>query len=130
MVERGRPHMTIWRMRIACWVPKATNTQSEYVTPIVFPLQQLLYEHTSVLRYTPIALLFCIWYQIHVSQAHIPREMSNLHKSLSEVAAGRLNLHRPMAFRQLAVRDGSASAYNTYPRICLVESYSGTWRCS
>ena len=25
-VERGRPQMTTWRMRIACWIPKATNT--------------------------------------------------------------------------------------------------------
>ena len=25
-VGRGRPQMTIWRMRIACWIPKATNT--------------------------------------------------------------------------------------------------------
>jgi len=25
-VDPGRPQMTIWRMRIACWVPKATNT--------------------------------------------------------------------------------------------------------
>jgi hypothetical protein len=23
--------MAIWRMRIACWVPKATNTHSEYL---------------------------------------------------------------------------------------------------
>ena len=29
--------MTIWRMRIACWVPKATNTRSVYVTLIAFP---------------------------------------------------------------------------------------------
>jgi hypothetical protein len=29
--------MTIWRMRIAYWVPKATNTLSEYVIPIAFP---------------------------------------------------------------------------------------------
>ena len=28
IVERGRPQMTIWRVRIACWVPKATNTHS------------------------------------------------------------------------------------------------------
>jgi len=27
--ERGRPHMTIWRMRIAWWIPNATNTQRE-----------------------------------------------------------------------------------------------------
>jgi len=26
IVGRGRPQMTIWRMRIACWIPKATNT--------------------------------------------------------------------------------------------------------
>ena len=25
-VERGRSQMAIWRMRIACWIPKATNT--------------------------------------------------------------------------------------------------------
>ena len=28
-VEFGRTHMTIWRNRIACWIPKATNTHSE-----------------------------------------------------------------------------------------------------
>ena len=26
--------MTVWRMRVACWIPKATNTKSEYVTLI------------------------------------------------------------------------------------------------
>jgi len=25
-MESGRPQVTIWRMRIACWTPKATNT--------------------------------------------------------------------------------------------------------
>jgi hypothetical protein len=30
-VERRRPLMTILRMCIACWVPKATNTHREYV---------------------------------------------------------------------------------------------------
>jgi hypothetical protein len=29
IVEPGRPQMTIWRMRIACWIPKATNTRSD-----------------------------------------------------------------------------------------------------
>ena len=28
-VQRSRPQMTIWRMRIACWVNKATNRHSE-----------------------------------------------------------------------------------------------------
>jgi hypothetical protein len=31
IVERGRPQMTIWRMRIACWIPKATNTHTQVV---------------------------------------------------------------------------------------------------
>jgi len=36
IVELDRSHMTIRRMRIAFWVPKATNTQSEYVMLVVF----------------------------------------------------------------------------------------------
>ena len=28
MEEPDRPQMTIWRMRIACWAPKATDTHS------------------------------------------------------------------------------------------------------
>jgi hypothetical protein len=31
-VVPGRPQMAIWRMHIAYWIPKATNTYSEYVT--------------------------------------------------------------------------------------------------
>ena len=55
IVERGRPQMTIWRMRITCWISKATNTHSEYVILTVFPLQQWLHERASMLRYTYIA---------------------------------------------------------------------------
>jgi hypothetical protein len=40
IVEADRPLMTIWRVRISCWVLKATNPLPEYVIPIVFPLQQ------------------------------------------------------------------------------------------
>jgi hypothetical protein len=31
MVVPDRPQVTIWRMLIACWVAKATDTHSEYV---------------------------------------------------------------------------------------------------
>jgi hypothetical protein len=31
IVERGRPQMTIWRMRVACWIPKATNKHTKVV---------------------------------------------------------------------------------------------------
>jgi len=29
-VERGRSQMTIWGMRIACWIPKSTNTYTHF----------------------------------------------------------------------------------------------------
>jgi len=51
-VERGRAQMTIWRMRVACWILKATNTYTGYVIHIAFPLQQWLQESASMLRYT------------------------------------------------------------------------------
>jgi hypothetical protein len=31
IVEQSRSHMTIWRMRIADWILKATNTDSQVV---------------------------------------------------------------------------------------------------
>ena len=42
-VDPDRPQMAIWRMRIACWIPKTINTHSEYVTLTAFPLQQQLH---------------------------------------------------------------------------------------
>ena len=48
IVEPGRPQLTIWRMRIACWIPKATITQSVYVILIDFQLQQWLSEPPSM----------------------------------------------------------------------------------
>ena len=38
------------RMYIACWITKATDTHSEYVILIAFPLQQWLRERASMLR--------------------------------------------------------------------------------
>jgi hypothetical protein len=57
IVERGRPQMTIWRMRVACWITKAIYTHSEYVILIAFPLQQWFLERALPLRYTHIACL-------------------------------------------------------------------------
>jgi hypothetical protein len=49
--------MTIWRMRIACWIPKATDTHSEYVILTALPPEQWVHEYASMLRYTYIALI-------------------------------------------------------------------------
>jgi len=57
IVELGSPQMAILRMRIACWISKATNTHSVYVILSAIPLQQWLHERASVLRYTYVACL-------------------------------------------------------------------------
>ena len=49
--------MAIWRMVIACWIPKATNTHLEYVTVTAFPLQQCLHKRASMSGYTYITFL-------------------------------------------------------------------------
>jgi len=35
----------------ACWIIKATNTHSKYIILIVFPWQQWLHKHGSILSY-------------------------------------------------------------------------------
>jgi len=37
-VEPDRLQMTAWLMRVACYITKATNSLSEYVILITFPL--------------------------------------------------------------------------------------------
>ena len=49
--------MTIWRISITFWIPKATNTHTGCVLLITFPLQQRLFELALMLRYTYIACL-------------------------------------------------------------------------
>jgi hypothetical protein len=41
----------IWRMNCACWITKATNIHSEYVTLIAFSQQQWMQEHATMLHY-------------------------------------------------------------------------------
>ena len=47
-------------MRFACWIPNATDTHPEYIILIAFPLQQLLHERGSMLRYMYIAGIVCL----------------------------------------------------------------------
>jgi len=49
--------MTVWRMRIACWITKAINVHRGCEIRIAFPLQQWLHERASMLRNTYIASL-------------------------------------------------------------------------
>jgi hypothetical protein len=75
-VNLGRPQITFWRMRTARWIPKATNTHSEYVKLIALPLQQWLNERASS-RYTYTACLNILIFEqffplfIHISLTHM-----------------------------------------------------------
>jgi len=55
--KRGRSGQSkdnniIRRMRNVRWIPKVTNTHTEYVMLIAFPPQQRLHERASMLRHT------------------------------------------------------------------------------
>ena len=43
--------MKIWRVHIACWIPKATNKHLGHIILIDFPQRQLLHEGASMLRF-------------------------------------------------------------------------------
>jgi len=47
-VELDRPQVTIWRIRIACWIAKATNAHSDCVMVIALPRQKGLRERARV----------------------------------------------------------------------------------
>ena len=57
IIEPGRLQMTIWCMHIAWWIPMATNTRSEYVILMGFPLRRWLHRRSLVLHRTYIACL-------------------------------------------------------------------------
>ena len=44
--------MTMWRMYIAHWMAKDTDTHSEYAIITAFSLQQMLSKCATMLRYT------------------------------------------------------------------------------
>jgi hypothetical protein len=60
IVEPDWPQIAVGRMPIACRIAKATNTHSEYIILIAFPLQKWLRERASMLCYTYITCLVLI----------------------------------------------------------------------
>jgi hypothetical protein len=57
IIQPVRPQMTIWHMRIACWIHKATNTL-RICNISFFSTRQWLHDRASMLRYT--VRTFCV----------------------------------------------------------------------
>jgi hypothetical protein len=73
--------MTIWRIRIACLISKATNTHSKYAVLIAFPLQKRLHDGTTVdswpLKMGPIGCSETSVRKCHHTLCHSPEERSS-----------------------------------------------------
>jgi len=58
IVEPGRPQMTIWRMRISCWIPKATNTHTHTLrlcnTHCFSTTTMVVFKHLNVISTLPV----------------------------------------------------------------------------
>ena len=97
IVERGRPQMTIWRMRIAWWITKVANKHSQYVILIGFPMQKWLHEYASMLRYTYSALSLSERYlklSFWLTQTYFVSVAKN--KRMSEMIADILRITRDL----------------------------------
>jgi hypothetical protein len=55
--------MTLWRMRIVCWIPKATNTFSEYIIPTYCFSTATIVKRTRLSDVLYIRFLSCFIYQ-------------------------------------------------------------------
>ena len=91
------------RIRIPCWIPKTTNTHSQYVILIAFLLQQWLHERASVLRYTYIAC--------HISSVCISATAPGI---LIVISSRFSSFHRPPK------RTLSKDFSHTKPSVCLL----------
>ena len=77
--------MAIWRMRVASWIPKATNTQ--YVILIAFPLKQWLRERASTKRHfcavkCSVSLWLCAAHSEHSPERYVHSSGCQCHNAV------------------------------------------------
>jgi uncharacterized protein YcaQ len=65
---RDRLQMKIWRMRIACLIPKAKETHSEYVIPIFFAAKLFCRKRLNIALYVQSLLLTVDSLSLHAIQ--------------------------------------------------------------
>ena len=88
-VQPDRSQTTIWRMRVACCIPKATDTHSEFVIHIAFPRRKWSRERDSVLRYTRVFTL------------RIMSIFTKIRKAISALASSGLSVYPTVSTRSI-----------------------------
>jgi hypothetical protein len=87
----AEPHRHRWQcnrhIRIACCIPKATDTHTECVILVAFPLQQWLHERASMLRYTYIACLVTASFKRLKSEIHANRLKNSVPNSQKHITS-------------------------------------------
>ena len=116
-------------MRLACWIPKATNTHSEYLILTAFPLQQWLNKGVSLIRYTYTACLVKYYLdccRVETALGHPPPLMTcsslwGLRYSaphLSLFAARRLEMKSWSHFNDRSVQKNWTSDFKVFLKVC------------
>ena len=67
----GQVTMTIWRMRIACWITKATNTHWEYVTHCFIIATMVVWTPLNVTLYVQCLSCAKIEFRVHGRSCHL-----------------------------------------------------------
>jgi len=117
IVQPDRPQLTTWRMRIPCWMTKATNTQSQYIILIAFSLQQWLHERASLLCYSTCLVLILlqviilvIFHEVFVLQPSCFRRLCFKTVLLQEILISEQSITRGSEFYDtLVVKDSECS---------------------
>jgi hypothetical protein len=103
-VRQPTEENTIRRMRTACWITTTTDTYSEYVIFIDFPIQKWLRERASMLRYSTLLVSL----QLHVYQC-----VRNIERSPTDAPGGVSHLQRiPWAVAETSVRSFCMSLFD------------------
>ena len=79
IVDPDRPQMPIWRMRIACWIPKIRHANTHYVTLIAFDSKNVCTTtpRCCVLRALPVLLICYILFMVLVTPLLLTVKESN-----------------------------------------------------
>ena len=90
IVKRSRSQITVWFVVISCWIPKATNTQSQYLIRFSATLVALMQFNV---------IFFIYLFIFHISYRYTHHRFGNVHAVVKSICRRRqlssyLRVHR------------------------------------